>query len=233
MKSTRSSPGPGIRTGSTQSHVAWAVLCALVIANAGCSLFVMAGKMINGDPMTTPAFEEYTGKSMADEGKKVAVICSAPEAIKLDYPSIEGDMLGDLTRTLATQKIEIIKPHKVASWIDDNGGSVEDMAELAREVEADYIIQVRIDNFTYKEENSPSLMRGRAAGSVSVYEFDLEDSKAPAKLIFNNGFNSVYPNHQPVSNTDVSPSVFRKKFLSDLTRDVGRNFYKFRVGSDF
>ena len=166
MKSTRSSPGIGIRNGSTQTHVAWAVLCALLIANAGCSLFVLAGKMINGDPMTKPAFEEYTGKSMADECKKVAVICSAPEAIKLDYPSIEADMLGDLTRTLATQNIDIIKPHKVASWIDDNGGSVEDMSELAREIEAGYIIQVRIDSITYKEEHSPSLMRGRASGSV-------------------------------------------------------------------
>jgi hypothetical protein len=233
MKSTRSSPGHSSRTGSTHAHLAWAGLCALVIANAGCSLFVMAGKMINGDPLTKPAFEDYTGKSMPDEGKKVAVICSAPESIKLEYPSIEADMLGDLTRTLATQKIDIIKPHKVASWIDDNGGVVDDIAELAREVGAEYVIQVRIDNFTYKEENSPTLLRGRSSGSVTVWETDLDDSKSHAQQIFNNGFSSVYPNHQPRSDTEVTPSAFRKKFLTDITRDVGQNFYKYRIGSDF
>ena len=53
-------------------------LGACIFGLAGCSMFVLAGKMFFGDPKQTSAFHEGTGVDLTEGKKKVVVLCSAP-----------------------------------------------------------------------------------------------------------------------------------------------------------
>ena len=164
-------------------RVGFGALGCVALSYTGCSLGVMMGKMFIGDPMTDSAFEAYTKKTLAEEGKRVAVICSSPEALKLEMSSLDMDLLSNVALRMRQHEINIVEPHEVARWIDDNGGAI-DLLDLGTSVEADYIVHIQIEEFTYKEENSPNLFRGRSSGNVSVYELvprDAPEEKKPKK----------------------------------------------------
>jgi hypothetical protein len=211
------------------------LLCggSCLLANSGCSLFVMAGKMIMGDPMVDSDFEAYTKKSLKDDEKKVVIICDTPEAVKLEFSSLDVDLLAQLARRMSQEGIEVVNPHKVAKWIDDNGGVGEDLGELADQMKADYIVRVHVDAFDYREENSPNLFRGRASGAIDVFAVERTKDTKQIQQIYSKGFNSVYPRHKPVGSEEVRAVVFRKRYLDRLSEELSRLFYDYRAGADF
>ncbi len=158
-----------------------ALVCCFVVELSGCSLFVMAGKMLQGDPVVGDEFKAYYGKSMSKSGKKVAVMCSTPEAVKSEFSSLDLDLAAEISRKLALNDIDVIKNHKVANWIDDHGGDI-DLKELGAGVDADLVVQVRLEHFDFREENSPDLFRGKARGSIVVYELIRAEDKANSKF---------------------------------------------------
>lgn len=228
----RKPPAPVIgRRSSWTRRWALCAMCCWLAGGTGCSLFVMAGKFLVGDPMVDADFEAYTKKSLDEKGKKVVVVCQTPDAVKSQFSSLDVDLLAQLTRRLAAAEVDVVRPHKVASWIDDNGG-VTEIEELAKAMEADYVIQITVDNFDYREENSPNLFRGRSSGTVNVYEVTETDGRFEGKHIYSKGFTSVYPNHKPVSVDDVSEQVFRKKYLDRVSDELARLFYNHKAGAD-
>lgn len=213
-----------------------AAAAALVAVNGGCSLFVMAGKMMKGDPAIPSDFEQYTHKSLTEEGQTVAVLCSTPEGIKKDFPSLSIDLLSEVSHRLRAEKIEVVPPHEVARWIDDNGGQVGELGELARAVKADYVIHIHLDQFSYKEDNSPNLFRGRCSGVVNVWEVPDDEDKKPAgaaRQVYSKSFNSTYPTHQPVPVDQTPATVFRHKYLTRVADELARLFYPTRPGALF
>lgn len=214
-------------------------LCVLVLlcTGAGCSLSVMAGKMLFGDPMIGDDFKGVTGKSLTEKGKKVAVICNTPESVRDEFSALGVELLREICTKMRGHKIDVIPSSKIASWIDDNGGEVGNLNELAQKIEADYIVRIDIDQFSYQEENSPNLFRGRAAGSVTVFEVLYNEQKT-AKVkrlseIYSKRFASVYPVHQAVPADQTSPIIFRKKYMDRVSDEISRLFYRHRAGSDF
>lgn len=159
-----------------------ALVCCCLLELSGCSLFVMAGKMIQGDPVIGDEFKGHTGKSMCKSGRKVAVMCSTPEAVKSEFSSLDLDLAAEISRKLALHNIDVIKNHKVANWIDDHGGGDVNLQELGAGIDADLLVQVRLDHFDFREENSPDLFRGKARGSVVVYELVRADDKGNSKF---------------------------------------------------
>lgn len=146
-----------------------AMICCLIHLG-GCAPMVMLGKMLQGDPLVDDEFKKWNGKSLAKSGKQVAILVSTPESIKSEYASLDIDLLSEISRKLATQQIAVVKPHKVATWIDDHGWEDMDLKELGTDIDADYVIQVKLDHFDYREENSPNLFRGRTNGVITAYE---------------------------------------------------------------
>ena len=146
------------------------LVCCWLVELSGCSLFVMAGKMLTGDPVIESEFNRWYGKSMEKSKKKVAVVCSTPESVKSEFSSLDLDLASEVSRKLGTQKINMVKSHKVAYWMDDHGGNDFDMKELGNDLGAELVIVIKLDHFDYREENSPDLFRGKARGSVVVYE---------------------------------------------------------------
>ena len=158
-----------------------ALVCGCLLDLSGCSLFVMAGKMLQGDPMVEAEFDRWNGgKSMAKSKKKVAVVCSTPESVKTEFSSLDLDLANEVSRKLPLHETTVVKSHKVASWMDDHGGTDFDMKELGHDLGAELVVAIKIDHFDFREENSPDLFRGKARGSMMVYELQHDETKPKA-----------------------------------------------------
>lgn len=208
-------------------------VATLVGSLSGCSLFVMAGKMFWGDPKIKPAFTQMTGVDLAEEEKTVLVVVSTPEAIRREMPSLEFDVLEKVVRRLKSHGIQVIDPDEVATYVDNNGGQWSDMSEFAENFETDYIIHIDVESFSYREENSPSMYRGRTNGAVYAYQVKRIDGAKQALQGFVGDFRIVYPRHHPVSASDRSAVNFQKEFLDFLSDEFGRKFYAYRLGDGF
>ncbi len=217
---------------SRRQTLAVALLMLVCLAVSGCSLGVMAGKMLFGDPLITCEFTSRTKIDLSKDKKKVLVVCSTPESIRSDYPSLNYDLLEQITYGLHRHEIEVMDTGEVATWLDDNGGVWNDVDELAENFDADFIIHVDIDEFDYREPNSPNLLRGKAFGTVSAYEVKEMDGGKRALEVFTSEYTSEYPSHMPVSIESESPTVFRKKYLDRIADQIGRFFYNYRAGAD-
>ena len=216
----------------SQHCFAVVALMMICVGVSGCSLGVMAGKMLFGDPLRTCEFTSRTKVDLTEGKDKVLVICSTPESIRSDYPSLNYDLLEQVTYGLRRHDVKVMDTDDVATWLDDNGGVWNDIDELAENFDADYIIHIDIDEFDYREPNSPNLLRGKAFGNVSAYEVEEVDGIKRALEVFASEYTSEYPSHLPVSIESESPTVFRKKYLDRIAHQIGRFFYNYRTGAD-
>jgi hypothetical protein len=158
-----------------------ALVCCFILELSGCSLFVMAGKMLQGDPVVDDEFKHWYGKSMDKSEKKVAVVCSTPESVKSEFSSLDLDLASEVSRKLGLHKVNVVKSHKVASWMDDHGGADFDLKELGNDLGAELVIAIKLEHFDFREENSPDLFRGKARGNVTVYELTRGTAKDKSK----------------------------------------------------
>ena len=213
------------------------LLLSLVACSSGCQIIIGSLLTLTGRPLIDADFKKYTGKGLEGTNKKVVVLCTSPESAK-DVSSLDLDVIADVSSKFRQHDITVVDPHKVQSWIDDNAGNVDDadIVEIGSKFDADYLVHVKLDEFTYKEENSPNLFRGRSKGKVMVVEFtDVAGVKGKkrGRKIYDKVFSSVYPVHQPKSVSDISPAVFRKQYLARVSDELARFFYDHRPGEEF
>ena len=210
-----------------------AYVCVIWLAGSltGCSLFVMAGKMIYGDPKVPSPFTRGTGIDLAEDEMTVLIIFSTPDSTKSNFPSIEFDLTEETIRRLKRRKIQVVDSDDVASWFDDNGGYWDngDLPELAEHFDADIIIHVDLDGFTIKEENSPGLLRGRADGNIYAYRIREVAGDKVAREIFVREFTSTHPRNQPVSVDQVSPRAFQKQYINIVATKITQMLHDHRV----
>lgn len=209
----------------------------LVWTSGGCQIIIGTLMILKGKPLLDANFKEKTRKSMEGNDKKVAILCSSPEKAKNEFPGLDVELITEITRRMHAHKINVIDEHKVGSWIDDRGGEIDEaeIDDLGHEFNADYVVYIAIDEFRYKENNSPGLYRGVATGTVSVFEFKRDkdsSSKRPGKQIYVKPLQTEYPVNQPISAEQESASVFRKRFLGRVGEELARLFYDHRPGED-
>ena len=159
-------------------------------------------------------------------------MCSTPEAIKADFPSLEFDLLKGVSRRLKRRDIAMINSDDVASWMDDHGGYLDDPTELAEHFKVDYIVSIDLERFTYKEENSPSLLRGRTTGNVYVFEVVKNGSGKRVRQVFEREYVSVYPEHHPYSTQQISEKAFRERYLKRVSSHIAQLFYDHRLSEE-
>ena len=188
----------------------------------------MAGKMIYGDPKVTSKFTLGTGMDLAKDGKMVLVVCSIPESVRNEFPSIEFDLIDGTIRRLKRRGIQVVNPDDVASWIDDNGGYWEEPDELAEHFNADVIVHVDLSRFSYKEENSPSMYRGRAEGTLYGYEVRKVGDEKQVREVFVREFIPVYPANSPIP-AEVPVRVFQKRFLDHVITQITQTLADHRI----
>ncbi|MEX0717482.1 MAG: hypothetical protein WD066_12895 [Planctomycetaceae bacterium] len=194
----------------------------LAFAQSGCALFVMAGKMFFGDPVMTPVFEQRTKVNLAKSDKTVLVVCEVPQLVKLETPTVDRDLMDIVDQRLRLHGIQPMKRDEANGWLDDNGGSWGRPDDIAAHCDADYIVVIDFETFSFRDRNSPGLLQGKASGVMRAYEVVDEGGTKFARELFEEGLESQYPEHNPVSHDQISKRAFQQKFVDRLGKQLGR-----------
>lgn len=194
----------------------------LAFTQTGCALLVMAGKMFFGDPLMPPVFQQRTSVDLTKSGDKVLVICTTPQYVRLELPGVDHDLMDDIARRLRRQGIRVADRDDVIDWLDANGGDWGSPNEIAAHCDADYIVHMDFEHFSFQDPTSPGLMQGKVSGVMQVYEVREEGGVRIASERFAEGFESTYPEHNPVSHDQVSPRAFQQKFMDRLGKKLAQ-----------
>lgn len=208
-------------------------LCGAAVATLpGCSLGVMFGKMIAGEPLVPAEFRKMTKDDLTKGKHTVLVVCTAPETIDSENSTLAYDVIDGVTRRMKLHGINVVNPDLVANYLDMNGGGDIDPTQLAEEFDPDYIIVIEIQHFSFREPNSPKLLRGQSSGIVRVVEVSEINGHKLASSVFGTEFSSTYPIHQPVSEQGRSSLIFQKEYMDRFCTQLAEKFYDHRPGGD-
>jgi len=204
------------------------ILCCMYVALyfSGCSMVVLAGKVFMGDPKQPAKFKMGTGTNLEKGKHRILVVASAPYSANLNGHALDLDILDGVTRRIKRKGVKVVSSAKVSTWMDDNGGVFNDPDDLLEDFETDFIVHIAVESYSYLEENSTSMYRGRCAGTVTVYEVveDDDDQKKTVE-VWSNGFSSLYPQAYPISHEQVTPELFQQRFTDRLNTQLAQLFY--------
>lgn len=218
---------------ANQHRMAIFTAALVCTAMSGCSLFVMGQRMIMGDPLVKSEFRTFTHVDLTKGKHKLLIICSTRDAIDAELSTLKIDLIDGITRQLKREGVDVVDPDLVATWLDDHGGLPTDAGEIARDFpDVHYIAWIDVDRFTYREENSEALLRGRSQGTVKVFRVDEADGLRLTNTVFTKEFNSVYPPHQPLGEVNRSAEIFRRDFTRRVSEELAHKFYDYRPGWD-
>jgi hypothetical protein len=215
-----------------RGHALVALALASLFYVAGCSLGVMAGKAIFGDPKLPSEFRTRTGVDLTKSKKKLLVVVRTPQSLEGDLPSLSLDLIDSIARRLKLHGVNIVDPDDVAKWIDQNGGRFDHPSELAQHFDTDYIAVIDVEQFRLQDSNSPNLYHGTASGQMQVFEVQKIAGSKDAMQVFAGNFRNQYPPHGPVPGESLSASMFMKRFVDHLSDRLGSRFYDYRLGDE-
>lgn len=203
----------------------------------GCSLFVMAGKMLTGDPLQTAQFKAMTGVDLTKGKHRVAVVCTIPAAVNEELSSLNVDLIEGITRRMRIHGIDVISATEIARWLDNQGGVVRDPNLIAQTFDVNYIAWIDLQQFSLREDltrenNTTHLLRGRAQGFVRAFKVEEINGERVALGIYNAEFNIAYPPHHPVQEIGKSALLFQKDFIDRVCLQLSEKFYDHRPGTD-
>lgn len=208
-------------------------LCGGLVASLpGCSLGVMFGKMLNGEPKVPASFRTKVREDLTKGKHTVLVVCSAPDSVDSENSTLAVDLIEGITRRMRLHGIKVIDPDLVARWIDENGGVGKDMSALAEDFDTDYIVSIDIQSFSYREPNSPRMLRGQATGFARAYDVVEVGGRRQTQMVFSEEFASIYPKLQPIAEQARSSQTFQKEYVSRVCDEMAEKFYDHRPGND-
>lgn len=217
--------------------------CAAPLFLGGCQAAVMVGRILFGDPLVPSALESSAGVRLEEEDATVFVVCTSPSVTTTRYETLAVDLPDELERRLKRRGIKTGDTADAMNATADFGGqfSVRDVAE---HLDEGYLVHIDFERFSLTEDNGNTLYRGRAGGTVAVYEIekpsdDADDESASeatslsdgtiATEIFRRGFETTYPGSHPVPVDQTPEKVFRKRFIAHMSELIGRKLYRYRV----
>jgi hypothetical protein len=205
-----------------------AVILAGVLSASGCNYLILIGYLIGGPPSIKPDFDKLTKESLTDKGVKVAVVCFAPDEIRLNFIDVDKDIAKFVAHRLFQNKITVVHPDRVQEWLDKHD-DWDKPDEIGEATGATHVIFVDVHKYNLFEENSHELFRGKAELLVSVFKMQKGDQ---AEKIYTNEITSLYPLTAPRATSEISYDRFRRQYLGRLSEEVGRLFYEYFNGDD-
>jgi hypothetical protein len=207
---------------------ALAVIVACLFSASGCNYFILIGYLIGGPPSIQPDFDKLTKESLTDKDVKVAVVCFAPDEIRLNFIDADKDIAKFVAHRLFQHSIKVVQPDRVQDWLDrhDDWDKPDEIGEATG---ATHVIFIDVHKYNLFEENSHDLFRGRAEVLVSVFKMQKGDQ---AEKIYTKEITSLYPLSAPRATSEISYDRFRRQYLGRLSEEVGRLFYEYYNGDD-
>ena len=201
-----------------------AALCPVVLS--GCQLFMIAAYLIGGPPSVEPDFEAVTRASLTDKDVTVAVACYVPLDLRGDMgnETLDRDVARLVTQRLTLNKVKVKDSDFVRQWLARNP-DWEDPGEIAEAMGVSHVIYIDLSRFSLWEENSVTLLRGRAEAQVTVYALEEDDRGEDAAIIYDHPVTTRYPLAVPRDSSVQNPGRFRQEFLLRLSDVIGQLFY--------
>lgn len=204
------------------------LICTLAVLSAmslpGCSLGVMMGKMLFGDPRLKCQFRAATGVDLTKGEKSILLACSAPHSVLSRTPSIQIDIVDRMSRTLEIRGVKVVSADDVAAWFDDHG-EWGDFSELAERFDADYVMNISIQEFSLEVPDSKNLQQGKIAGNVQVLDCSGDGEPVAA---FERTFSLQFPEY-PVPKENRSEHLFTEGFLDRTSLTLAQFLYDHRA----
>jgi len=200
----------------------------LSVLGSGCNAVVLAGLLIAGPPTVEPDFDKMTKKSLRDQGVKVAVVCFAPDEVRLNFIDVDKDIAKYVAHRLNANHITTVNPDRIQEWIDKH----EDWdrpEEIGEATKATHIILVDVHKYNLFEENSHELYKGRSEVLISVFEMQKDGG---TEKVYTKEISCQYPLETPRETSEISYDRFRREYLGRLSEEIGRLFYSHADGDD-
>lgn len=195
---------------------------AATVTLPGCAQFVLLSYVLGGPPSIEPDFDAQTGLSLDGKDDRIAVVCYVPTDLEFENPKIDVEVASALAYRLAAHRINVISPDSVRAWIDEHP-DWETPDEIGAALNATYVIDIELTDFSLYEENTHTLYRGRAEAYVNVIQM-LEDGTG--EEVYSTELNSLFPQLIPRSTQESSLLEFKREYLSRLSEELGWLFYE-------
>lgn len=162
--------------------------------------------------------------------KTVAVICRGPQDIRFRHeqqaPQRLASRVAYLLQGNLKKKTKLIDQEKINKLTDEQ--EIEDVRKLGKELNADMVVFVDLQSFSY--QRGRSIHQGRAELEVNVH--DLSKDGPP---IYTKRMNNIIfpPMIEGVPATEMSEREFMDRFINYLARHIGQKFYDFDPRADF
>lgn len=202
---------------SRQTVLAMALIASsmLVVSFSGC-VGAMSQLMYVIKGHDVPA--AYAGL----EGKRVAVVCvSDASAYGPDTLTYTVSRAVGIKLSQGVKDIQLIPTSDVEGWVDENGWNELDFGALGRGIKADRVVAIEIASYSIHE--GPTIYKGRADLTVTVYDLDNE---AGAQVAFGFGpedFEFPKNGRPAIQSNDRQFEAF---FLARLTQYISNQFIK-------
>jgi hypothetical protein len=121
------------------------------------------------------------------------------------------------------EKVKIVPYYQVKSYLNKElDAHVVDKREVAKHFNADYVINLEINNMSLYEGSYRQLFRGTTEISVTAFKVDQPSGEGP---ILEEVYQTEYPTSGPIdAGGGNSVLQFRTLFLSRLAKDLSRYF---------
>ncbi len=204
-----------------------ASILAGVVCGIGCNPLMLPA-FLGPEPMVPP---ELHALKVADKKGpvKVVILVDKGNDFREEFTRADGQ-LGDLLRKqmkemaeAGGEKLEFISLRKVMDYTNTHPNWREDVAEIGRDLKADYVIYLEIASLTLYEKGSRDLYRGDAKIAVSLHRIggSEDDDEVQRKQ-----YHGVYPSVRtgiPVD-IDTTPTDFREQFLGYVAKRIAWYF---------
>jgi hypothetical protein len=200
----------------------------LSVLGSGCNGVVLAGLLLAGPPTIEPDYDKMTKKSLRDKGVKVAVVCFAPDEVRLNFIDVDKDIAKYCAHQFNQHHIPVINPDRIQEWLDKHE-DWDKPEEIGEATKATHIILVDVHKYNLFEENTHELYKGRAELLISVFEMQKDGS---TEKVYTKEITCQYPLETPRETSEISYDRFRREYLARLSEEVGRLFYSHENGDD-
>ncbi len=206
-----------------RKRLSWILLLLLAGSLGGCHyiMYVLAPPM---PPKKVPA--EFKGLT----GKRVAIVVYTDQNVQYEYPYARVDLSSVLAVELKkhVKKVTVVPPRRVVQYQDENiHWDSLDKTQLGRELGADSVLFVALDEYTMREPGSVNLYRGRITGQASVYETNRPEEEA--RVWCGDNFRALYPEYAPTGRLGQDDRKIRYETEKHFAAMVVKKFYKHEV----
>ncbi len=163
-------------------------------------------------------------------GRSVAIVIYVDQGVQYEYPYARLTLSTALAAELKehVKNVTVVDPRRVITYqVENVYWDTLDKTRLGRDLGADFVLHVVLDEYTMREPGSINLYRGRIRGAAGLYETAQEEHNA--RVWEGDDFAVIHPLHGPVGELSHDDANIRYATEKQFTEMIARKFYKHKI----